>query len=180
MDNVWQRMPVTDRATYQLLNNEARKNGGVALAPANDPTSPKYITNINTDWQKEGLKQGNRQNHNVAFSGGGINNTYLVSLDYFDNKGTYVGNGPDYTRYTARVNTSAEKGIFKVGENIFYAHSHENSLNSTSGNDLAGALPPLINTLDFAIPTLGIYDPTRDGGYAGTLSTLEDVISMNG
>ncbi len=180
VDKVWQIVPVTDRATYQLLNNEARVNGGVPLAPGNDPASPKFISGINTNWQKAGLKDGNRQNHNVAFSGGGLNNTYLVSLDYFGNKGTYVGNGPDYTRYTARVNTSAEKGIFKVGENIFYAHSHENTLNTTSGNDLAGALPPLINTLDFAIPTMPIYDPNRDGGYAGTLSTVEDVISMNG
>lgn len=185
IDNVWQRQPVADRATYQLLNNEARTNAmatdpNAHLAPANDPSSPLYITNINTDWQKSGLKQGSRQNHNVAVSGGGESSTYNISLDYFDNKGTYVGNGPDYKRYTARVNTSAEKGIFKVGENIFYAHSHENTLNSTSGNDLAGALPPLINTLVFAIPTLGIYDPTKDGGFAGTLSTLEDVISMNG
>ncbi|MEO6731723.1 MAG: TonB-dependent receptor [Ferruginibacter sp.] len=180
VDNVWQIMPVLDRANYQLLNNEARKNAARPLAPGNDPASPKYITNINTDWQKEGLKQGNRQNHNVAFSGGGVGSSYLVSLDYFKNNGTYVGNGPDYTRYTARVNSSAEKGIFKIGENMFYAHSHSNNLNPTTGNDLAGALPPLINTLVFAIPTMGIYDPNRDGGFAGTLSTVEDVISMNG
>ncbi|MDQ3843270.1 MAG: TonB-dependent receptor plug domain-containing protein, partial [Bacteroidota bacterium] len=180
IDQVWQRIPVTDRLNYQLLNNEARVNAGQKLAPANDPASPKFINNIDVDWQKEGLKKGNRQNHNIAFSGGGFNNTYNVSLDYFDNNGTYVGNGPTYTRYTARVNSSADKGILRIGENIFYSHSHENPLTSTSSYDLAGALPPLINTLVFAIPTMPIYDPNREGGFAGTLSDLHDVISMNG
>lgn len=182
VDKVWQIVPVTNRANYQLLNNEARKNANKALAPGNDPASPLYITNVDTDWQKEGLKNGNRQNHNVAFSGGGAYNTYLFSLDYFDNDGTYVGNGPTYTRYTARVNSSMEKGIFKVGENIFYAHSRENLLTSpaATANDLAGAQPPLINTLDWAIPTMKIFDPTKEGGYGGTLSTLQDEISLNG
>jgi TonB-linked SusC/RagA family outer membrane protein len=180
IDKVWQRVPVTDRATYQTLNNEARQNAGRTPAPANNPASPLYITNINTDWQKEGLKTGSRQNHNVAFSGGSAYNTYNFSLDYFDNKGTYVGNGPSYTRYTARVNTSYEKGILKVGENISYTHSHENYLTSTSTNDLAGAQAPLITILAQAIPTMPVYDTTKEGGFGGTLSTLQDEISLNG
>jgi TonB-linked SusC/RagA family outer membrane protein len=180
IDKVWQITDVTDRATYQMLNNEARTNANKPLAPGNNPSSPNYITNINTDWQEEGLKTGSRQNHNISFSGGGENSTYNLALDYFDNEGTYVGNGPDYTRYSVRINSSTEKGRLKIGENIFYAHSTENALMATSGNDLAGALPPLINVLVFAIPTLKIYDPTKDGGYAGTLTTVEDVISLNG
>ena len=180
IDNVWQRQPVTNREQYQLLNNEARRNGGVALAPGNDPASPVFIKDVDVDWQKEGLKQGNRTNHNVAFSGGGTTNQYNISLDYFKNNGTYVGNGPNYTRYTARVNSSAEKGIFRIGENIFYAHSTENLLSSTTGSDLAGALPPLINTLVFAVPTMKVRDPSKTGGYGGTLTSLQDVISFNG
>lgn len=180
VDEVWQLTSVTNRLQYQLLNNEARTNGNVNLAPGNNPLSTKYITNTDVNWQKEGLKTGKRQNHNVSFSGGGTNNTYNMSLDYFDNTGTYVGNGPSYNRYTARVNSTAEKGIFKVGENIFYAHSHENSLTSTSAYELAGAQAPLINTLVYAIPTMKVYDPTKEGGFGGTLSDLQDVISLNG
>ena len=107
IDKVWQITDVTDRAQYQMLNNEARTNGGQPLFPHNDPANPLYITNINTDWQKEGLKNGSRQNHNINLSGGSASSTYNISLDYFDNEGTYVGNGPDYKRYTARVNSSA-------------------------------------------------------------------------
>ena len=118
LDKVWQIQDVTNREQYQMLNNESRTNAGQPLFPANDPADPGFVDDIDTDWQEEGLKTGNRQNHNVSLSGGGTNSTYNISLDYFDNKGTYVGNGPTYTRYTARVNTTAEKGIFKIGESF--------------------------------------------------------------
>ncbi len=87
-DKVWQHQDVTNREQYQMLNNESRTNAGLTPFPANDPNNPGYIDSIDTDWQKEGLKNGNRQNHNVSFSGGGNNNTYNVSLDYFDNNGS--------------------------------------------------------------------------------------------
>ena len=41
------------------------------LFPANDPADPGFVDDIDTDWQEEGLKTGNRQNHNVSLSGGG-------------------------------------------------------------------------------------------------------------
>jgi TonB-linked SusC/RagA family outer membrane protein len=178
-DKVWQIQKVTDRAQYQLLNNESRVNVGRALFPANDPTNAGYVNNINTDWQKEGLKAGSRQNHNVSLSGGGTNNTYNLSLDYFDNKGTYVGNGPSYERYTARINTTAEKGIFKVGQSFSYSHSHENSL--TFRDDiLLGGIAPLIGSLVVAIPTMPVYDAANLGGFGGSSSEFNGANSLNG
>ena len=70
-----------------------------------------------------------------------LNSTYNISLDYFDNKGTYVGNGPTYKRYSARINSSAEKGIFKVGESFNYTHSHENTLTFRDDILLGGNTP---------------------------------------
>ena len=179
IDKVWQITDVTNRAEYQMLNNEARKNGNQPLFPFNDPASPTYISNIDTDWQKEGLKNGSRQNHNINLSGGGVNNTYNFSLDYFDNKGTYVGNGPDYKRYTARLNSTAEKGIFKIGQSFSYTHSRENSL--TFRDDiLLGGIPPLINSLVLAIPTMPVYDPANLGGFGGSNSEFHGENSLNG
>lgn len=179
MDKVWQIKDVTDRAQYQMLNNESRTNGMQPLFPANNPADPGYITNINTDWQKEGLKTGMRQNHNISLTGGGSYSTYNISLDYFDNTGTYVGNGPTYQRYTARVNSSAEKGILKIGESMSYTHSHENSL--TFRDDiLLGGIPPLINSLVLAIPTMAVYDPANDGGFGGSNSEFHGENSLNG
>ncbi len=168
-DKVWQIQDVTDRVEYQTLNNESRTNAGRPLFPANNPLNAGYISNINTDWQKEGLKTGTRQNHNISLSGGGTNNTYNVSLDYFNNEGTYVGNGPDYKRYTARVNTSAEKGIFKIGQSFNYTHSTENTL--TFRDDiLLGGIPPLIGSLVSAIPTMAVYDAANLNGFGGSSS----------
>ncbi len=178
-DNVWQIKDVTSRADYQTLNNESRTNAGLTPFPANDPTNPGYVDTIDTDWQKEGLKTGNRQNHNVSFYGGGNSSTYNVSLDYFDNNGTYVGNGPDYKRYTARINSTAEKGIFKIGETFNYTHSHENTL--TFRDDiLLGGIPPLIGSLVVAIPTMPVYDPSLLNGFGGSNSEFNGANSLNG
>ncbi|MEJ8843595.1 TonB-dependent receptor [Lacibacter sp. H375] len=179
IDKVWQIQDVTNRAQYQLLNNESRINAGKPLFPANDPTNPLFVNNIDTDWQKEGLKTGNRQNHNVNMSGGGANSTYNISLDYFDNNGTYVGNGPDYKRYTARVNTSAEKGRFKIGQSLSYTHSKENTL--TFRDDiLLGGIPPLIGSLVIAIPTMPVYDSRNLNGFGGSNSEFNGANSLNG
>ena len=178
-DKVWQKQKVTDRLQYQTLNNEARANAGLPLYPANDPSNPGYVSTINTDWQKEGLKTGNRQDHNINLSGGGTYNTYNISLDYFDNNGTYVGHGPTYTRYTGRVNSTAEKGIFKIGESLSYSHSHENSL--TFRDDiLLGGIPPLIGSLIVAIPTMPVYDSANLGGFGGSNSEFNGANSLNG
>lgn len=179
-DKIWQIMPVTNAHNYQILNNEARLNAtNKPLAAGNDPNSPSFINSIDTDWQKEGLKTGNRQNHNLNFSGGSKTSTYNVSLDMFDNNGTFVGNGPTYRRYTGRVNATQEKGIFKFGQSLSYARSNENAL-VTGDGVLPGGRPPLINDLVFAIPTMPLYDAARKGGFGGTSSEIHNAISLNG
>ena len=179
IDKVWQRVPVTNRVQYQTLLNEALVNAGRPLFPANNPTGPGYIGNIDTDWQREGLKTGTRHNHNLSLSGGGTNNTYNFSLDYYDQKGTYVGNGPSYTRYTAKLSNTFEKGILRVGQNLAYTRSHENSL--TFRNDiLLGNIPPLMNTLVIAIPTMTVYNPANLGGFGGSDAEFHGENSLNG
>jgi len=177
-DNVWKKIPVGNRVGYQMLNNESQLNGGQTIAPGNDPKNPKYINNVDVDWQKEGLKTGTRMNHNLNLSGGGANVTYNASLDYYDQEGTFVGNGPDYKRYTGRFSSTQEKGIFKFGQSISYTHSKENSLTYRT-DVLTGGRPPLINDLVINIPTMKVYDSTMPQGYGGTQSDLQRAISLN-
>jgi TonB-dependent starch-binding outer membrane protein SusC len=177
-DKVWQIQKLTNRVQYQTLNNESRVNAGKPLFAANDPSNAGYVKNIDTDWQKEGLKNGTRQNHNISLSGGGANNTFNMSLDYFDQKGNYVGNGPDYKRYSARINNTAEKGIFKFGQAFNYIHSHENLL--TFRDDiLLGGIPPMIGSLLNAIPTMPVYDAANLNGFGGSSDIYNGANSLN-
>ncbi|MDN3594271.1 SusC/RagA family TonB-linked outer membrane protein [Zunongwangia endophytica] len=178
IDEVAQRIPVLGREDYQMISNEKRLNAGQPLIPGNDPNSDLFVDDINTDWQSVGLKNGHRQNHNIGLSGGGENITYNASIDYFENEGIFVGNGPDYERYSGRINTVMEKGRFKISPSLYYTHSFENSL--TFRDDvLTGGRPPLINDLINSIPTLGIYDENNEGGYAGTSSEIHQEIILN-
>jgi TonB-dependent starch-binding outer membrane protein SusC len=179
VQNVAKKIPVTQRENYQMINRETFINGGVPqnIPPGNDPASPLYVDDIDTDWQEEGLKDGSIQNLNIAFSGGGSNTSYFASLDYFKNAGTLVGNGPDYDRYSVKINTDTKKGIFRFGQNLYVTRSDETSGLRVSGGP--GANPPFINDLIWAAPTIPVYDPNRKGGYGGSSGAIENSLSLN-
>jgi TonB-linked SusC/RagA family outer membrane protein len=178
VDEVSQNIPVLKRKDYQMISNEKRTNAGLPLISGNDPASPLFVDNIDTDWQKVGLKSGSRTGHNLNFSGGGEGSTYNASMNYYANEGIFDGNGPTYERYSGRINMVAEKGIFKISPSLYYSHSFENSL-TFRGDVLTGGRPPLINDLVEAIPTLAVYDENNIGGYAGTSSSIHQTISLN-
>ena len=173
-------IPVLGREDFQMINAEtfinANMNTSPPIPPGNFQGGPDFISNIDTDWQAEGLKTGYIQNYNVGFSGGGANTAYYASLDYFDNKGTMVGNGPNYRRYSLRLNTDTRKGKFRFGQKLYVSRSNENSGLRVSG--IPGANPPFINDLVWANPTIPIEDPSRIGGYGGS-SGIENSLTLN-
>lgn len=181
LQTVPQRLPVLDRVGYQTINNELLANGGQAPVPGNNPDSPDFISDINTDWQDEGYKDGSIQNYNLGFSGGLEKINYFVSLDYLDNKGTLVGSGPDYKRYSARVNSEIDLGRVRFGENIYAMRSDENPLFFSGAGTLflPGGRPTLVNDLLQAIPTIPVVDPSREGGFGGADAVIHQSITLN-
>ena len=95
---------------------------------------------INTDWFDEMFKTGIRQNHNVNLSGGGENNTYNVALDYFSQRGTLVGAGPNYDRYTARFNNTMDVKFVKLRTGIVYSHSKQDNMSLSNANEYVQGL----------------------------------------
>ena len=180
VDNVPKTISVLNSSQYQTINNRSRVNNGSALWLANDPTSSDYISDVNTDWQKEALKTGTRQDYNLNFAGGGKSSTYNLSLDYYNSKGTLVGVGPDYKRYTIRATNTAEVGVFKFNTNVTYSHSDQNSLNSTDQSSFSGGNPPMIVKILAAVPTQKVYDSSTSTGY-GTYNTTTqgEMYSLN-
>ncbi len=175
------RIPVLDRIGYQTINSELLANAGQAPVPGNDPSSPSYISNINTNWQDEGYKDGSIQNYNLALSGGTAKTTYFLSMDYLNNKGTLAGDGPDYKRYSFRVNSETELGRFKFGENVYVVRSDENPLFYTGPFSLflPGGRPTLVNDLLQAAPTIPLLDPNREGGFGGADAVIHQSITLN-
>ena len=179
VQKIYQEMPLLNREQFQMINNELLTNAAAPLIPGNDPNSEFYINDIDTDWQDAGFKDGSISNVNVNINGGSDNTTYYVSLDYLDNEGTLVGSGPDYKRYSARINTQTEFGRFKFGENMMKIRSDENPLFSTATISLPGGRPSLVNDLLIAAPTIPVFDDNRQGGFGGADATIHNSITLN-
>ena len=158
---------------YDLMNADQYSNYlGIAAANSGTPLPGGYSLgsdgnyhfqdNTDTDWFKEAFKTGIRQNHNVNLSGGGAHNTYNIGLDYFDQKGTIEGSGPDFKRYTARVNNTMETKFIKFRTSLVYSHSDQNVM--SIGNDnpyIQGLYGNLGNVLAGVLnmqPTIKAYD----------------------
>ena len=122
----------------------------------------QFMDNTNTDWFDEVFKTGIRQNHNVNLSGGGANNTYNVGLDYFSQKGTLEGAGPNYERFTARVNNTMDVKFVKFRTSLVYSHSDQDGMGlSNAGEYVQGLYGDVTNVLRGTLlmqPTIKAYD----------------------
>jgi TonB-dependent starch-binding outer membrane protein SusC len=78
---------------YSLMNNKQLAAYGNAYGQSlATPVTPyAAVPATNTDWQKEVFGQGQLQNHSLAFSGGNNGTNYLVSGEYYGEKGAVVG-----------------------------------------------------------------------------------------
>lgn len=69
------------------------------------------------NWEKPLMRQGNRDEINLNFSGAADKSDYFISLSYLKDKGFLIRS--DYDRYTARLNVNNQmKPWFKTGANI--------------------------------------------------------------
>ncbi|MGI4737988.1 MAG: SusC/RagA family TonB-linked outer membrane protein [Janthinobacterium lividum] len=177
IDNVSKRYQLTnnsqwaDRAVQAYAN--ARINpltpGQNSLAGAVKGTGGAFNPNVDTDWQKEFFQTGRVEDYNVNFSGGsaadGTSSNYLISGEYFHQQG--IVKGPDFKRYSLRLNSGLSKGKFRFQENAQLTH-----LNVTLLNGL-----PFIDVLTM-LPGIPVNDPANIGGF-GTGSTTLNTFATN-
>ena len=157
---------VMDADQYSNYIGQACANSGTTLPGgySRDPTTGKYkfMDNTNTDWFNEVFKTGTRQNHNVALSGGSAHSTYNISLDYFNQKGTLEGAGPNYERYTARVNNTMETKFIKFRTSLVYSHSDQDNMGLSNASEyVQGLYGDVTNVLRGTLlmqPTIKAYD----------------------
>ena len=162
-NNVYDVMDADQYSQYvgqACVNSDTPIPGGYHL----DSATGKYRfqDNTNTDWFKEVFKTGIRQNHNVNLSGGGAHNTYNVALDYFNQKGTLEGAGPNYERFTARVNNTMDTKFVKFHTSIVYSHSDQDNMGLSNASEyVQGLYGDVTNVLRGTLlmqPTIKAYD----------------------
>lgn len=159
--------------TYDVMNaDQYSQYLGQATKNSNTPLPGGYsqdangqyhfVDNTNTDWFNEVFKTGIRQNHNVNLSGGSKNGTYNVALDYFNQKGTLQGAGPNYERYTARVNNTMDAKFIKFRTSLVYSHSNQDGMGLSNASEyVQGLYGDVTNVLRGTLlmqPTIKAYD----------------------
>lgn len=159
---------VMDSYQYGEYVTMAYNNSGMDVPSGYNPTNANYLYNadgtakVNTNWFDETFKTGIRQNHNINMSGGGANNTYNIGLDYYNQKGTMVGAGPNFDRYTARVNNTMDVKFIKFKTNIVYSHSNQDNMALSNANEyvqgLYGSQYPVMASALLLPPTIKAYD----------------------
>lgn len=174
-NQIYRSIPVLDREGYQAVTRAAELNAGLAVAPANDPSNAAYISNVNTNWQKEGLKTGHIQNHNVSLSGGTDAFHGSVGIGYFDQSSTVTG-PQNYKRYSLNANVVGKRGIFNFGAKVAYTNSEKIGAENTRDHAVFGGA---VTSLLTAIPTMPVYDPNRLGGFGGSDNTTQRAITLN-
>ncbi len=157
---------VMDSHQYGQYVTMAFNNSGMDVPAGYNPSSTKYIdpAKVNTNWFNEAFKTGIRQNHNVNMSGGGMNNTYNIGLDYYSQKGTMEGAGPNFDRFTARINNTMDVKFVKFKTNMVYSHSLQDNMALSNANEyvqgLYGAQYPVMASALLLPPTIRAYDPS--------------------
>ena len=154
-----------DADQYSNYLGQASANSGTPLAGGYSQQadgSYKFRDATNTDWFNEVFKTGIRQNHNINLSGGGAHNTYNVGLDYFNQRGTLEGAGPNYKRYTARVNNVMEAKFVKFQTSLTYSHSNQDGMGLSNASEyVQGLYGDVTNVLRGTLimpPTIMAYD----------------------
>ncbi len=98
---------VYDVPFNQLVNTDGQLN----------PNAKLIYTPDDLDWAKPLMRQGNRDEVNLSFSGGQSKSDYFFSLGYLSDKGFLIRS--DYERYAARLNINNQmKPWFKSGANL--------------------------------------------------------------
>jgi TonB-linked SusC/RagA family outer membrane protein len=177
IDQLYKRYNLTnasqwaDRAVQAYANAkiDPLAAGQNSLAGAVKGPGGAFNPNVDTDWQKEFFRTGRTEDYNISFSGGtadGKNaSNYLISGEYFHQQG--IVRGPDFKRYSLRLNSGLSKGRFRFQENAQLTHLGTTLLNGA----------PFVDVLLF-LPSIPVYDPANPGGF-GTGSTIQNTFATN-
>jgi len=158
-------LPGVDQSVFDKIaaNAEPDPNGGWMNYLENYPGFYQ-----NTDWNKVVYGNGIQQMHNLSISGGGDNNTYLLSAGYESNGGTFNYGENTSDRYNLRLNYD-----FNLSDRIkFETRTSFENATTVEPSALGEALRVLSRSWSY----LPIYNPLgqfyKYQGYGNPVSDL--------
>jgi TonB-linked SusC/RagA family outer membrane protein len=147
-------IPLLNSEQYARMVNDASQAAGDEPPPLTQ--NPEAIQQ-NTDWQEEAFETGSIQEYNLSISGGSENARYAVSGGLIDEKGTLPRSG--YERYNVRINSD-----FDLHPNLQVTQSAMLARSNWEGGKASGGA---ITEMLLASPTMPVYNPENEGGFAG-------------
>jgi TonB-dependent starch-binding outer membrane protein SusC len=132
------RWDLMNSQEFAELNRVAYQNSGLTPQTSVDA---EFDPSIDTDWQEEVMRTGSIQDYNLTLSGGGESATYLISGNFFSNKGTIIDNSFD--RANLRLNTTASRGRFRFEENLLLSYARTDLMEGNPFIDMVRMLPTM-------------------------------------
>ena len=152
VQNVSNKIRMLNAGEYQGFINAIIDEGG-----GTESQRVQEIQNGGTDWLEEIYKPNALvQDHNLSFSGGNKETSYMTSFNYFNQDGTLINS--NNSRYAARFNLEHKvQNKFKFGVNLSTNYSKDTYVPNGIGiNEHAGIIYAAINY----DPTLSLFDET--------------------
>jgi TonB-linked SusC/RagA family outer membrane protein len=147
IQQVAKKIDLVNGRQFAELANELEQNVG---------NQPPYDVNdygVGTDWQDQIFRNAPVSSVNLGASGGNVNTSYNLSVNYFDQKG--VVKESEFERLTIRVNNQYKFGeAVTFGHNLSFIYFNQQNEPGVVGN---------------AYRTYPIFDPRNpDGTYTNT------------
>lgn len=144
---------------YNVPFNQLVSTDGVFNSSAQMLYSPDDL-----NWEKPIMRQGNRDELNLNFSGSNNNTDYFVSLSYLNDRGFLIRS--DFERYTARLNVNTQmKPWFRTGANITATISNSNQSDAPANGGTSFVNPFFFSRGIAPIYPIYAYDPANPGSF---------------
>ncbi|WP_431217468.1 SusC/RagA family TonB-linked outer membrane protein [Puia sp. P3] len=163
-------IPMANATQYFNAYNTAAANDFVAGGAGNrTPLSLGMLDTLpNVNWEKQVLKSAPIYNAQLSIGGGSENTRYIVSADYFNQRGMILNSSYDRVNLHTAITSTLNK-MFRVGTNMNIAYSKTRQVGSSGdGYTAPGGANPGASIVRYALfrtPATPVKYST--GPYAG-------------
>ncbi|MBB3700725.1 SusC/RagA family TonB-linked outer membrane protein [Flammeovirga yaeyamensis] len=169
VQQVANKIPLTNQYELAFLINEARINDGLPEKFSFDELQ-ELKKSPGTNWQDEVFSKPSEasvQNYQFTASGGNAKSQYLMSLNYFDQKGIIAPSG--YKRISGRLNVKSQVTDFlALGSNIVITNSSQEVIPQNNEYE-----DPIMHMLAMD-PMAPVYAQENDEGKVYGASQISD------